>query len=87
VARDGGEAKVGAIGVRVRRWVTFHGFAINVDPDLGHFGGIVPCGLPEYPVTSLSDLGKVADMKQFDRALRDGFEAFLSALSPAHERA
>lgn len=87
VKREGGEAKVGAIGVRVRRWVSFHGFAINVDPDLGHFGGIVPCGLPEYPVTSLSDLGKVADMKQFDQALRDGFDAFLSALSPAHERA
>jgi lipoyl(octanoyl) transferase len=87
VDRDGVEAKVGAIGVRVRRWVSFHGFAMNIDPDLSHFGGIVPCGLPDYPVTSLAQLGKVTGMKQFDEALRDGLEGFLSALSPARERA
>lgn len=87
VTRDGVEAKVGAIGVRVRRWVSFHGFAINIAPDLSHFGGIIPCGLPDYPVTSLSELGKVAAMKQFDDALQHGLEAFLSALSPAQQRA
>jgi lipoyl(octanoyl) transferase len=80
VTRGGAEAKVGAIGVRVRRWVTFHGFAVNVDPDLTHFAGIVPCGLPDYPVTSLADLGTVADMKQFDAALRSGLDSFLSSL-------
>jgi lipoyl(octanoyl) transferase len=77
---NGQEAKIGAIGVRVRRWVTLHGFSVNIAPDLTHFGGIVPCGLPEYPVTSLAELGKVTDMKQFDAALRSGFEAFLSGL-------
>jgi lipoyl(octanoyl) transferase len=87
VDRGDEEAKVGAIGVRVRRWVSFHGFAMNIDPDLSHFGGIVPCGLPEFPVTSLAQLGKVTAMKQFDAALRLGFEDFLSALSPAPERA
>ena len=75
------EAKIGAIGVRVKRWVTLHGFAVNVEPDLSHFGGIVPCGLPEFPVTSLAQLGKVTAMKQFDDALRIGFESFLSGLS------
>ncbi|WP_454884080.1 lipoyl(octanoyl) transferase LipB [Sphingomonas oryzagri] len=77
------EAKIGAIGVRVRRWVTLHGFSVNIAPDLSHFGGIVPCGLPDYPVTSLADLGKVAEVKQFDDALRSGFEAFLSGLGGA----
>ncbi|MDH7637488.1 lipoyl(octanoyl) transferase LipB [Sphingomonas oryzagri] len=79
----GREAKIGAIGVRVRRWVTLHGFSVNIAPDLSHFGGIVPCGLPDYPVTSLADLGKVAGVKQFDAALRSGFEAFLSGLGGA----
>ncbi|WBO23466.1 lipoyl(octanoyl) transferase LipB [Sphingomonas abietis] len=82
-AYRGQEAKIGAIGVRVRRWVTLHGFAVNVAPDLSHFGGIVPCGLPDYPVTSLAQLGKVADLKQFDDALQSGFESFLSGLTNA----
>ena len=56
---QGREAKIGAIGVRIRRWVSFHGFAINASPDLSHFGGIVPCGLPEFPVTSLAALGEI----------------------------
>lgn len=79
---DGGqEAKIGAIGVRVRRWVTFHGFAVNVDPDLSHFSGIIPCGLPEFSVTSLAKLGIEADLAAFDNALRLTFERFLEALS------
>lgn len=75
------EAKIGAIGVRVRRWVTFHGFAVNIAPDLSHFRGIIPCGLPNFPVTSLAALGTLATMKQFDAALQDGFQRFLSDLS------
>ncbi|MBU3076738.1 lipoyl(octanoyl) transferase LipB [Sphingomonas quercus] len=79
---DGREAKIGAIGVRVRRWVTLHGFSINVAPDLSHFGGIVPCGLPD-PVTSLADLGQEVSMAAMDRALADEFPAFLSRLGAA----
>ncbi|HET8612047.1 MAG TPA: lipoyl(octanoyl) transferase LipB [Sphingomonas sp.] len=86
VDKDGREAKIGALGVRVRRWVTLHGFAINIDPDLSHFGGIVPCGLPDYPVTSVADIGTIAGMKQFDAALRVGFGSFLSDLGGARHR-
>jgi len=68
ISTSGGDAKIGAIGVRVRRWVTFHGLALNVDPDLAHFAGIVPCGLRE-PVTSLAALGVDADLAALDRAL------------------
>lgn len=75
----GQEAKIGAIGVRVRKWVTFHGFSVNVSPDLSHFGGIVPCGLPEFPVTSLERLGVAADMAALDLALSQSFEGFLAA--------
>ncbi|MCB4821497.1 lipoyl(octanoyl) transferase LipB [Roseicella aerolata] len=65
----GTEDKIGAIGVRVTRWVTWHGIALNVDPDLGHFGGIVPCGLSQYGVTSLHRLGIPATMEEADAAL------------------
>jgi lipoyl(octanoyl) transferase len=75
------EAKIGAIGVRVRRWVTMHGFSINVAPDLSHFGGIIPCGLAEFPVTSLTDLGSEAAMADLDSALVAEFEGFLKNLS------
>lgn len=63
------EAKVGALGVRVRRWVTTHGFSVNVSPDLSHFGGIVPCGIADYGVTSLRALGLAAGTADLDRAL------------------
>lgn len=78
--RNGREAKIGAIGVRVRRWVTMHGFAVNVNPDLAHFGGIVPCGISEFPVTSLADLGIAAGMADLDAALARHSAPFLAAL-------
>ena len=71
---DGSEKKIAAIGVRVRRWVTMHGIAINVDPDLSHFDGIVPCGISEHGVTSLAGLGVEASMAQVDAVLKDVFE-------------
>jgi lipoyl(octanoyl) transferase len=73
----GTEDKVAAIGVRVTRWVTWHGVALNVDPDLGHFGGIVPCGVSQHGVTSLHRLGVPATMEEADAALRAAWgEAF-----------
>ena len=78
VARGGSnEDKIAAIGVRVRGWVTFHGLAINVDPDLSAFGGIVPCGVsgPRFGVTSLRALGVDATMDEVDKALKETFEA------------
>lgn len=77
----GREAKIGAIGVRVKRWVTMHGFAINLQPELGHFTGIVPCGLAEFPVTSVQKLGKTADFGALDSALAIEFAAFMQTLS------
>ncbi|HTG78679.1 MAG TPA: lipoate-protein ligase B, partial [Sphingomicrobium sp.] len=74
------EAKIGAIGVRLKRWVTLHGFSINVDPDLSHFGGIVPCGISEYGVTSLAALGRDPSMEPLDDALERSFPLFLNAL-------
>lgn len=79
------EAKIGAIGVRVKRWVTLHGFSVNIDPDLTHFAGIVPCGLPDFPVTSLAALGFDADIATFDGALALDFPAFLQTLSCVRE--
>ena len=72
-----GEAKIGAIGVRVRRWISYHGFAINVAPDLAHFAGIVPCGLAEFAVTSLAALGNAADTAALDAALAETVPALL----------
>jgi lipoyl(octanoyl) transferase len=75
------EAKIGAIGVRVRRWVTMHGFAINVAPALDHFDGIVPCGIADFGVTSLARLGAGAEMAPLDAALSAHFRSFLNALT------
>jgi len=80
---DGSEAKIGAIGVRVRRWVTMHGFAVNLAPDLTHFAGIVPCGIAEYGVTSLQRLGVTVAPEEWDRALEARAGAFLDGLARA----
>jgi lipoyl(octanoyl) transferase len=72
---DGCEDKIAAIGIRVRQWVTLHGVALNVEPDLSHFSGIVPCGVadPRYGITSLADLGVTVSMAEVDMALRAAF--------------
>ncbi len=69
------EDKIAALGIRVRKWVTFHGLSLNVDPDLGHFSGIVPCGISAYGVTSLVDLGLPVMMTDVDIRLREAFRA------------
>jgi lipoyl(octanoyl) transferase len=75
VARVGGrEEKIAAIGVRMRQWVTYHGFALNIDPELEHFRGIIPCGVAEHGVTSLAELGIDATMGDVDSALRATFD-------------
>src|ERR1700690_2808895 len=80
VARGAGEDKIGAIGVRVRRWVTYHGLALNVDPDLSNYAGIVPCGISGHGVTSFAALGIRATMADVDAALRATFDdVFASA--------
>jgi len=70
------EDKIAAIGVRLKRWVSFHGISLNVEPDLSHFGGITPCGIddPQFGVTSLMDLGRIISMEEVDTALRASFE-------------
>jgi lipoyl(octanoyl) transferase len=76
---DGAEDKIAAIGIRVRRWVSFHGVSLNVEPDLAHFAGIVPCGITGHGVTSLADLGLPVSMAEVDMALRAAFEAEFGA--------
>lgn len=79
VDRGGHEDKIAAIGVRVRRWVTYHGVALNVDPDLKNYAGIVPCGISGHGVTSLAALGSKATMAEVDAALRDTFDNVFAA--------
>jgi lipoyl(octanoyl) transferase len=74
------EAKIAAIGVRVKRWVTLHGFSVNISPDLSHFAGIVPCGIADFGVTSVAALGGKAGMTALDEALAAGFPGFLEEL-------
>ena len=73
VATPAGEKKIAALGIRLRRWVSFHGISINLNPDLDHFGGIVPCGISDYGVTSFADLGVAATMADLDAVLRRKF--------------
>jgi lipoyl(octanoyl) transferase len=77
------EDKIAAIGIRLRRWVSFHGLSINVDPDLSHFDGIVPCGIRGHGVTSLVDLGLPVTMADLDTALRRTFDAAMTARASA----
>jgi len=81
VTRANREDKIAAIGVRVRKWVTFHGVSFNVAPDLSHFSGIVPCGVREHGVTSLHDLGIAVSMVEVDAALKAAFEEVFGPLS------
>lgn len=79
---DGVEDKIAAIGIRLRRWVSFHGLSINVDPQLEHFSGIVPCGIAEHGVTSFEDLGQLTSMPDVDIALRRSFDKVLGPVVP-----
>jgi len=81
VGEGANDAKIGALGVRVKRWVTLHGFALNVAPDLSHFRGIVPCGIAEFGVTSLAELGKQSGLERVDDALKRAFPHFLNGLA------
>jgi lipoyl(octanoyl) transferase len=83
VREDGREDKIAAIGVRVRRWVTFHGIALNVAPDLSHYGGIIPCGIREHGVTSLRDLGRSVTLEDVDAVLKETFPAVFPPPGPA----
>ncbi len=87
VRHQGSEAKVGAIGVRVRRWVTMHGFSLNIEPELSHFSGIVPCGIAAFPVSSLDEMGVSQGQERFDLALKQGLDHFLVSLEGRDEKA
>ena len=87
VDHRGTQAKIGAIGVRVRRWVTMHGFSVNMNPELSHFSGIVPCGIADFPVTSLGEMGVQNAQERFDLALMRGLGRFLFSLEGRIEKA
>jgi lipoyl(octanoyl) transferase len=87
IARGDTEAKIGAIGVRVRRWVTMHGFSVNIRPELSHFSGIVPCGIGAFPVSSLDEIGVSQGQEHFDLALKRGLDRFLFSLEARNEKA
>ena len=84
---DGREDKIAALGIRLKRWVSLHGIALNVAPDLSHFAGIVPCGVadPRYGVTSLADLGHAVTLTEVDRVLRREFEELFGPTAAAPE--
>jgi lipoyl(octanoyl) transferase len=84
---ESAEDKIAAIGIRIQRWVTLHGFSLNVAPDLSHFSGIVPCGMSEqkFGVTSLADLGRPASMLEVDQALRAAFAPLFGMTAAAHD--
>lgn len=84
---EGHEDKIAAIGIRVRRWVTFHGLSLNVSPTLEHFGGIVPCGISDFGVTSLEDLERTTDMAEVDNVLKSTFTNTFVATSLIDENA
>ncbi|MCT7375780.1 lipoyl(octanoyl) transferase LipB [Chelativorans sp. EGI FJ00035] len=81
------EDKIAAIGIRLRRWVSFHGIAVNVEPDLSHYSGIVPCGIPGFGVTSLVDLGLPVTLTDFDVALKQAFEEVFGAAEAGRDGA
>ena len=82
-ARTSREDKIAAIGVRVSRWASFHGVSLNVEPDLSHYAGIVPCGIREHGVTSLVDLGLTVGMDEADAALKAAFQAIFGPVAAA----
>ena len=81
VGEGSAEAKIAALGIRVKRWVTLHGFSINLAPDLAHFSGIVPCGISEFGVTSIQAQGLEVGIDALDAAIKRSFSGFLSSLS------
>jgi lipoyl(octanoyl) transferase len=85
VMDDGTESKIAAIGVRIRHWITFHGISINVNPDLSHFSGIVPCGISDHGVTSMHALGQKISMDDLDQALIRNSDIFNAKIAKPHE--
>lgn len=83
VANQGEDEKIAAIGLRLQRWISLHGISLNVDPNLGHFEGIIPCGIRDHGVTSLAALGRNISPNAVDQALKSSFEAIFGPLSPA----